>query len=301
MRRSRRISRKSNRKSRRNNTLRKTRRKNTRRVSRRRNTRKNTGRVSRRNTRGVSRRRNIRRRTKRRNTRKVSRKRVIGGGGVIDDIRTVVGQKTCSRKDAEKIKEYFIEAFYSEKIIGETIIKELTEMMADGTLKPFLEAIDNHSKKGKVIVVKSCVDKLDSEGKIEITDTDDETYKITRDKLVEIDEIDELPLKDEVYYLSGDNTEEVENIRDAKDDVVYVTLDNISAYKGTELKFRDPEDTSKSGEYIFPDKTSAGAVLIFIKNKQGTYHFLHQIDEYAWKEFKNSGNYWTVLKGFITN
>ena len=97
---------------------------------------------------------------------------------------------------------------------------------------------------------------------------------------------------------SGDNTEEVENIRDAKDDVVYVTLDNISAYKGTELKFKDPEDTSKSGEYIFPDKTSAGAVLIFIKNKQGTYHFLHQIDEYAWKEFKNSGNYWTVLKGF---
>ena len=295
MRRSRRISRKSNRKSRRNNTLRKTRRKNTRRVSRRRNTRKNTGRVSRRNTRGVSRRRNIRRRTKRRNTRKVSRKRVIGGGDVTDDIRTLL---TCSRKDAEKIKEYFIEAFYSEKIIGEKIINELTEMRADGTLKPFLEAIDNHSKKGKVIVVKSCVDKLDSEGKIEITDTDDETYKITRDKLVEIDEIDELPLKDEVYYLSGDNTEEVENIRDAKDDVVYVTLDNISAYKGAELKFKDPEDTSKSGEYIFPDKTSAGAVLIFIKNKQGTYHFLHQIDEYAWKEFKNSGNYWTVLKGF---
>ena len=299
MRRSRRISRKSNRKSRRNNTLRKTRRKNTRRVSRRRNTRKNTGRVSRRNTRGVSRRRNIRRRTKRRNTRKVSRKRVIGGGDVTDDIRTLL---TCSRKDAEKIKEYFIEAFYSEKIIGEKIIKELTEMRADvrerWDMKAFLEAIDNHSKKGKVIVVKSCVDKLDSEGKIEITDTDDETYKITRDKLVEIDEIDELPLKDEVYYLSGDNTEEVENIRDAKDDVVYVTLDNISAYKGTELKFKDPEDTSKSGEYIFPDKTSAGAVLIFIKNKQGTYHFLHQIDEYAWKEFKNSGNYWTVLKGF---
>lgn len=299
MRRSRRISRKSNRKSRRNNTLRKTRRKNTRRVSRRRNTRKNTGRVSRRNTRGVSRRRNIRRRTKRRNTRKVSRKRVIGGGDVTDDIRTLL---TCSRKDAEKIKEYFIEAFYSEKIIGEKIINELTEMRDDvrerWDMKAFLEAIDNHSKKGKVIVVKSCVDKLDSEGKIEITDTDDETYKITRDKLVEIDEIDELPLKDEVYYLSGDNTEEVENIRDAKDDVVYVTLDNISAYKGTELKFKDPEDTSKSGEYIFPDKTSAGAVLIFIKNKQGTYHFLHQIDEYAWKEFKNSGNYWTVLKGF---
>ena len=115
MRRSRRISRKSNRKSRRNNTLRKTRRKNTRRVSRRRNTRKNTGRVS-------------RRRNTRKNTGRVSRKRMIRGGSPSGEGDTLAKWEISHNKWCETKEKKWVNAQIDDEIRGQfQTIKELHE------------------------------------------------------------------------------------------------------------------------------------------------------------------------------